>query len=172
MANTDDTTREEMHKAPADRVAEAVVAARPLGEDHRLIAYFVPRGGEAPGFPELRAFLAARLPDHMVPALFYRLDALPLSPNGKVDRRALPEPGSERPEMARPAQYRWQDNVPPGPVSRFDMNTLPLSPAAWPQRSLMCLKKSTSIMTAVNGAALRAARAHSRSASSKKLRRL
>jgi histidinol-phosphate aminotransferase len=38
-----------------------------------------------------------------------------------------------RPEMARPAPYRWQDNVPPGPVSRFDMNTLPLSPAAWPQ---------------------------------------
>ena len=38
-----------------------------------------------------------------------------------------------RPEMARPAPYRWQDNVPDGPVSRFDMNTLPLSPAAWPQ---------------------------------------
>jgi histidinol-phosphate aminotransferase len=38
-----------------------------------------------------------------------------------------------RPEMARPAPYRWQDNVPAGPVSRFDMNTLPLSPAAWPE---------------------------------------
>ncbi len=38
-----------------------------------------------------------------------------------------------RPELARPAPYRWQDNVPAGPVSRFDMNTLPLSPAAWPR---------------------------------------
>jgi histidinol-phosphate aminotransferase len=38
-----------------------------------------------------------------------------------------------RPELARPAPYRWQDNVPAGPVSRFDMNTLPLSPAAWPE---------------------------------------
>ncbi len=38
-----------------------------------------------------------------------------------------------RPELARPAPYRWQDNVPPGPVSRFDMNTLPLSPACWPE---------------------------------------
>ena len=45
----------------------------------------------------------------------------------------LPDIPFVRPEMARPAPYRWQDNVPPGPVSRFDMNTLPLSPAAWPE---------------------------------------
>ena len=45
----------------------------------------------------------------------------------------LPDIPFVRPEMAKPAPYRWQDNVPPGPVSRFDMNTLPLSPAAWPE---------------------------------------
>jgi histidinol-phosphate aminotransferase len=38
-----------------------------------------------------------------------------------------------RPELARPAPYRWQENVPPGSPSRFDMNTLPLSPAYWPE---------------------------------------
>jgi histidinol-phosphate aminotransferase len=38
-----------------------------------------------------------------------------------------------RPELARPAPYRWQDNVPPGRPSRFDMNTLPRSPAYWPE---------------------------------------
>jgi histidinol-phosphate aminotransferase len=45
----------------------------------------------------------------------------------------LPDIPFVRPEMAKPAPYRWQDNVPPGPVSRFDMNTVPLSPAAWPE---------------------------------------
>jgi histidinol-phosphate aminotransferase len=45
----------------------------------------------------------------------------------------LPDIPFVRPELARPAPYRWQDNVPAGPVSRFDMNTLPLSPAAWPE---------------------------------------
>jgi amino acid adenylation domain-containing protein len=65
----------------------------------RLAAYLTPRGDAAPTVGELRQHLLTRLPDYMVPALFVTLDALPLLPNGKVNRRALPAPDQERPEL-------------------------------------------------------------------------
>jgi amino acid adenylation domain-containing protein len=70
-------------------VHEAVVLTRGEGEEKRLVAWFVAGEVEA---AELRAHLQAHLPGHMVPSAFVRLDALPLTRNGKVDRRALPEP--------------------------------------------------------------------------------
>ncbi|HSK80744.1 MAG TPA: amino acid adenylation domain-containing protein, partial [Thermoanaerobaculia bacterium] len=73
------------HKA----VREAVAVPWQDGGRTLLVAYVV---GAAPD--ELRAFLRERLPDYMVPALFVEMPALPLSPNGKVDRRALPAPGA------------------------------------------------------------------------------
>ncbi|MDQ3886903.1 MAG: amino acid adenylation domain-containing protein, partial [Actinomycetota bacterium] len=58
----------------------------------RLIAYVVSVDGQTPTNSELREFVGQWLPDYMVPSAFVALDELPLSPNGKLDRRALPDP--------------------------------------------------------------------------------
>jgi amino acid adenylation domain-containing protein/non-ribosomal peptide synthase protein (TIGR01720 family) len=71
------------------------------GGDRRLVAYIVPTGEPAPTTSELHRFAQERLPDHMVPAAFVLLESLPLLPNGKVDRGALPAPGSARPELEK-----------------------------------------------------------------------
>ncbi|HEU0013521.1 MAG TPA: amino acid adenylation domain-containing protein [Longimicrobium sp.] len=73
-------------------VGDAVVIARADGADKRLVAYVTARNGITPEPAQLRESLRGRLPDHMVPGAFVVLDAIPLTPNGKVDRRALPEP--------------------------------------------------------------------------------
>jgi aspartate racemase len=73
-------------------VAEAVVVAREDGHGAKsLIAYLVP-AKESPKSAELRSFLKEKLPDFMVPFAFVTLEAMPLTPNGKVDRKVLPSP--------------------------------------------------------------------------------
>ncbi|MGC5013361.1 amino acid adenylation domain-containing protein, partial [Streptosporangium sp. DT93] len=80
-------------------VLEAVVDPRLGADGHTdLAAYVVPGGDGAPA-GELRAWLSERLPDYMVPRWFTSLDVLPLTPQGKVDRRVLPEPSGERPDL-------------------------------------------------------------------------
>src|SRR6201999_4616354 len=66
----------------------------------RLVAYFVPHPESDLAPRELLDYLATRGPGYMVPALFVRLDAMPLTPTGKTDRHALPEPAAERPAAA------------------------------------------------------------------------
>ncbi|GAA1954513.1 amino acid adenylation domain-containing protein [Amycolatopsis minnesotensis] len=73
-------------------VDRAVVAAPAEPGRRRLVGYFVPAGAERPAAEELRGFLAARLPEHLVPTAFVALDRFPVLPGGKVDRRALPAP--------------------------------------------------------------------------------
>ncbi|MFZ1005943.1 MAG: amino acid adenylation domain-containing protein, partial [Candidatus Sulfotelmatobacter sp.] len=86
-------------------VKEAVVLAREdTAGEKRLVAYYTCResgGGvsessvESVGAERLRAHLSAVLPDHMVPAAYVRMERLPLMPNGKLDRKALPAPEQE-----------------------------------------------------------------------------
>jgi acyl carrier protein len=65
----------------------------------RLVAYVVPHQGEALTVDGLRGFLKQKLPEYMVPSAFMFLEALPLTPSGKVDRRALPVPDQSRPDL-------------------------------------------------------------------------
>ncbi|GCE20003.1 non-ribosomal peptide synthetase [Dictyobacter kobayashii] len=82
-------------------LAESVVTAREdTPGNKRLVAYLVPeQSGIRPSIEELRSFLKEQLPDYMVPAAFVFMDALPLSPNGKVNRNELPEPDNSRPDL-------------------------------------------------------------------------
>ncbi len=75
-------------------VGDAIVLAREIaGGGRRLAAYVVPRASTAPDVDDIRRWVRSALPDYMVPSAITTLDAWPLSPNGKIDRRALPDPG-------------------------------------------------------------------------------
>ncbi|MGW5876148.1 non-ribosomal peptide synthetase [Nocardiopsis terrae] len=80
-------------------VAEGVVVAREDGGETRLVAYHVAEEGAELPVGSLRDHVGSTLPGYMVPSAFVELERLPLSPNGKIDRSALPEPGSARPSL-------------------------------------------------------------------------
>ena len=80
-----------LNQHPAIRESVVVAVSLPSGEK-RLAAYLVPSGVETLSVDALRPYLESMLPEHMTPAAFTVLEALPLSPNGKVDRRGLPAP--------------------------------------------------------------------------------
>lgn len=84
---------------PGIRQAVTDVRASSTGEK-RLVGYFVSEG-KTPAISELRAFLKSKLPEYMVPSVFMPLESLPVSPSGKLNRRALPEPDDARPELTR-----------------------------------------------------------------------
>ncbi len=81
----------------------AVVGLAEGGRDHRVVAYYVTEAGAEVSREDLRAFLRARLPEHMVPAVFVPLAALPLTAVGKLDRRELLAPEALGPAAGEPA---------------------------------------------------------------------
>jgi hypothetical protein len=82
-------------------IVEAVVIAREDEPgDHRLVGYYVSATGEDGDTGSLRAALGAQLPEYMVPTNFVRLDRLPLTPNAKIDRKALPAPSAKTAPLA------------------------------------------------------------------------
>jgi acyl carrier protein len=83
---------------PAVRQAVAVAREDVPGEN-RLVAYIVPNTEQHTTIDDLRNFLKSKLPEYMVPSVFVVLDTLPLTPNRKVDRHALPAPRQARPEL-------------------------------------------------------------------------
>ncbi|HEV7508685.1 MAG TPA: amino acid adenylation domain-containing protein [Thermoanaerobaculia bacterium] len=86
---------------PGVRAAAVILREDDPGSP-RLVAYVIGTdGAEPPSTTELRRHLADHLPEHMMPAVFVPLPALPLTGSGKVDRRALPRPGGERPSLER-----------------------------------------------------------------------
>jgi amino acid adenylation domain-containing protein len=88
-------------------VAEAVVTADREGGEARLVAWVRPHRDRAVAAGDLRAFVRERLPAAMIPAAFVAVDAMPLTTNGKVDRRALPRPESgPRPSGGTPPATR------------------------------------------------------------------
>ncbi|HEY8208949.1 MAG TPA: amino acid adenylation domain-containing protein [Myxococcaceae bacterium] len=94
--------------APGVRQVAVVVRALPV-RGEALVAYFVPRGEDVSP-SELRQVAARRLPPQMVPSLYVRVDALPRTPGGKLDRAALPAPPLD--DGVRPdAEPRGEDEV-------------------------------------------------------------
>ncbi|HEY4575482.1 MAG TPA: condensation domain-containing protein, partial [Thermoanaerobaculia bacterium] len=93
-----------LRRLPGVREAAAVVREEPREEppgERWIAAYVVPAGEPAPSGAELRAALRDALPDYMLPAVVVPLDALPLTPSGKIDRRALPATAAARPAPDR-----------------------------------------------------------------------
>jgi len=82
-------------------VREVVVLAREEQPgDKQLVAYIVPGQEQTPTTSELRNYLKEQLPEYMVPSVFILLKVMPLTPNGKVNRHALPAPDGLRPSLA------------------------------------------------------------------------
>jgi amino acid adenylation domain-containing protein len=73
-------------------IRDSVVVASGDGAARRLVAYLISDEKQKPTVSDLRRFLSEKLPDYMVPSVFALLDEMPITPNGKADRNALPEP--------------------------------------------------------------------------------
>lgn len=104
----------EVQLARHEQVSAVAVVVRQDGEgEKRLVAYVTPSNQGAPDSGVLRAHLQAVLPEHMIPSVFVVLDALPRTPSGKLDRRALPAPqlGEHVPDTYQPPRGEIEQAV-------------------------------------------------------------
>ena len=115
-----------------DRVAQCAVAVHDDPRGNRiLVAYWVPREGVTATSSSLRRNLREKLPESMIPSRFVAIERLPRTPNGKLDRRALPDPDDSRPELEvayespctpteKALQARWSDLLGIAPIGIDD----------------------------------------------------
>jgi len=93
----------ESHLETHDSVKQAVAVVREdRPGDQKLIAYIVLHDDNKASLSELRSHVENSLPEHMVPSVFMVLETMPLTVSGKVDRKKLPAPGHERPDLDQP----------------------------------------------------------------------
>jgi acyl-coenzyme A synthetase/AMP-(fatty) acid ligase/acyl carrier protein len=89
-----------LDRHPLVELCAVIAVADPNWENgKKIVAYYSSADGRPVTVNELRDRLAENLPDYMLPAAFVRIDEFPLTPSGKIDRAALPEPGTSRPQQ-------------------------------------------------------------------------
>jgi amino acid adenylation domain-containing protein len=110
-------------------VRDAVVCIDGVADDRRLVAYIVFHPGESLTASELRRYVKQTLPAYMVPSFFVKLDRVPLTPSGKVDRKALPDPFAHAAREAQTAPKTpmeiwlaeiWQEALDGAPIGAHD----------------------------------------------------
>lgn len=90
-------------------ILQAVVLLKEYGEEKRLAAYLLADNNASPELTEIRNFLTSRLPGYMIPSAWAIVDNFPLTLNGKVDRKALPEPSLLMTEIYEPPANREEE---------------------------------------------------------------
>ena len=103
----------------------AVIAREDIPGDKRLVAYIVPQRQDLPK-SQIRSFLQKRLPHYMVPSAYVKLDSLPITPGGKVDRRALPAPEFHRSEFGKTVAPRNDLELKIATIWEEILNTSPI----------------------------------------------
>ncbi len=118
-----------LHQHPNLREA-VVILHGDQPENHKLVAYLV-ASATAPRTEQIKAFLALRLSEYMIPSTFVFLDQMPFTTNGKIDRKTLPEPARERPPLKQAfveaegiletlITEKWENILQISPIGRHD----------------------------------------------------
>jgi acyl carrier protein len=90
-----------LNQCPEVKSSVVVARARDGSEKKDLIGYVIPKVSALVSITKIRSLLGEKLPENMIPSVFVMLDALPITPTGKIDRNALPPPDNNRPNLDR-----------------------------------------------------------------------